>query len=272
MSGRQRALEDEPRVRYECEAGVASVTFDRPEKRNALTFSMQAAFASALDLAAADDSVHAVVVRGNGSTFCAGVDLQEMAERHGEVDFEADAARIREAARHWAKLWELPKPVIVKAHGHCVGWGLEIALNADMLLASTDCRFHFPSIRLGTGLPDSAMAIYHLGPQWAKRLLLTGDAIDGRTAERIGLALVALPEEQLEDEIQALTRSLCEVPLDLLSESKAVLNRAVELMGRDPLQVFSELANATVRRNPRVDAWSRSASSGKSAKTREPKS
>jgi len=260
VSGIQPTLEDEPRVRYGSEAGVANITFDRPEKRNALTFSMQAAFSRALERAAADDSVRAVVLRGNGSAFCAGVDLQEMAEEHGDVDFEADAARIREAAQHWTKIWELPKPVIVKAQGHCVGWGLEIALNADMVLASTDCRFHFPSIRLGTGLPDSAMAIYHLGPQWAKRLLLTGDAIDGRTAERIGLALLALPEEQLEDETQALARSLAEVPLDLLAESKSVLNRAIELMGRSQLQAFSELANATARRNPRVDAWSRSVS------------
>jgi len=250
-------MEEDPRVLYDCEAGVASICFDRPEKRNALTFSMQAAFTAALERAEKDPSVHAVVVRGNGMAFCAGVDLEEMARHHGEVDFEGDAARIREAAAQWAKLWTLRKPVIVRAHGHCVGWGLEIALNADIVLASQDCRFHFPSVRLGTGLPDSAMAIYHLGPQWAKRLLLTGDAIDGRTAERIGLVLLALPEEELDGEIQALTGSLCEVPVDLLGESKAVLNRAVELMGRAGLQEYSELANATSRRQPRVDAWNR---------------
>ena len=270
MSTRPQSLEDDPRIQYTAEAGVANITFDRPEKRNALTFSMQQAFSRALERAAADDAVHAVVLRGNGSAFCAGVDLQEMAEEHGEVDFEADAARIRAAARHWAKIWELPKPVIVKAQGHCVGWGLEIALNADMLLTSTDCRFHFPSIRLGTGLPDSAMAIYHLGPQWAKRLLLTGDAIDGRTAERIGLALLALPEEELEEETRSLAQSLAQVPLDLLAESKSVLNRAIELMGRSQLQDYSELANATARRNPRVDAWSRSVSSRAGAEGSEP--
>jgi enoyl-CoA hydratase len=268
VSEEQPVLENETRIRYGCEAGVATITLDRPEKRNAITFSMQAAFSEALDRAAADDAVHAVVVRGNGSAFCAGVDLEEMAREHGEVDFEADTARIRSAALHWAKIWELPKPVIVRAHGHCVGWGLEIALNADMVLASTDCRFHFPSIRLGTGLPDSAMAIYHLGPQWAKRLLLTGDAIDGHTAERIGLALLALPEDELDGEIETLTRSLCEVPTDLLRESKAVLNRAIELMGRNPLQDFSELSNATARRNPRVDEWSRSVSRDKQSKSR----
>ena len=94
MSTRPQSLEDDPRIQYTAQAGVANITFDRPEKRNALTFSMQQAFSRALERAAADDAVHAVVLRGNGSAFCAGVDLQEMAEEHGEVDFEADAARI----------------------------------------------------------------------------------------------------------------------------------------------------------------------------------
>ncbi|NRA07200.1 MAG: enoyl-CoA hydratase/isomerase family protein [Myxococcales bacterium] len=269
MSESQQALDGDPHVLYGAEEGVATITLDRPEKLNAVTFSMQTAFAKALDRAEADASLHAVVIRGNGRAFCAGVDLEDMARHHGEFGHEADAARIRAAALHWTKLWNLRKPVIVRAHGHCVGWGLEIALNADIVLASEECRFHFPSIRIGTGLPDSAMAIYHLGLQWAKRMLLTGDAIDGRTAERIGLALMALPEARLDDEVEILTRSLCEVPVDLLAESKAVLNRAVELMGRTQLQEFSEISNATARRDPRVDAWNRSVTSQGSRATRD---
>ena len=269
MSESQRPPDDDLHVLYAAEDGVATITLDRPEKLNAVTFSMQAAFSAALDRAETDESLHAVVVRGNGRAFCAGVDLDDMARHHGEFDHEADAARIRDAALHWTRLWNFRKPVIVRAHGHCVGWGLEIALNADIVLASEDCRFHFPSIRIGTGLPDSAMAIYHLGPQWAKRMLLTGDAIDGRTAERIGLVLAALPEADLDAEVEKLTQSLCGVPVDLLAESKAVLNRAVELMGRAELQEFSEVSNATARRHPRVDAWNRNVSSpGSSAPTR----
>src|SRR6478735_4688980 len=84
-----------------------------------------------------------------------------------------------------------------RSHAHCVGWGLEIALHADLVLASHDCTFFFPSVRNGAGLPDSTMAIYHLGIQWAKRLLLTGDAIDGRTAARIGLVVESFAENEL---------------------------------------------------------------------------
>jgi len=75
------------------------------------------------------------------------------------------------------ELGHLPKPVIVKAHGYCVGWGLEIAMHADVVLASHGCQFFFPSVRNGAGLPDSATVVYHVGVQWAKRLLLSGEAI-----------------------------------------------------------------------------------------------
>jgi enoyl-CoA hydratase len=142
-------------------------------------------------------------------------------------------------------LWTLPKPVVVKAHGSCVGWGLEIALHADLVLASHDCTFFFPSVRNGAGLPDSTTAIYHLGVQWTKRLLLTGDAIDGRTAARIGLALESFPESELDDAV------------DSLAQSKAVINRAIDLMGREQLQRFAIEANATARQSPGVAEWSR---------------
>ena len=76
------------------------------------------------------------------------------------------------------------------------------------------------------------MAIYHLGPQWAKRLLLAGDTIDGRTAARIGLVMEALPDDELDGAIDALARRMAALPPDLLAESKRVVNRGVDLMGR----------------------------------------
>ena len=259
---------------------VAYLTLNRPEKLNALTMGLMDELLHAAKAAEADDAVGCVVIQGAGRAFCSGWDLTPPTAKgdtgHGnrapaEMTLREDLDSLNDRSGRWSRLWTLNKPIIVKVQGYCLAGGTDLALNCDLIVAAEEARFGFPAVR-SMGSPSTHMWTYLVGPQWAKRLLLTGDAIDGRTAERIGLALVALPEEQLEDEIEALTRSLCEVPLDLLSESKAVLNRAVELMGRDPLQVFSELANATVRRNPRVDAWSRSASSGKSAKTREPKS
>ena len=247
------------RVRYDVEDGVATITFDRPEKLNAITFAMRDEFVARLDESRADPRAHVVVVKGNGRAFTAGVDIDDRPDLQDPSanTMHDDMAEISRAADQWMHIWTLPKPVVVKAHGHCVGWGLEIALHADMVLASHDCTFFFPSVRNGAGLPDSTMAIYQLGVQWAKRLLLTGDAIDGLTAARIGLVVESFPESELDDAVDSLARRMATLPPELLAQSKSVINRSVELMGRAQLQSFGVEANATARQSPGVAEWSR---------------
>jgi enoyl-CoA hydratase len=246
-------------VRYRVTDRVATITFNRPEKRNAITWAMAEAFAERLADAGASAEVRVVVLDGAGGTFTSGVDVSDRPDLQDPSQTTAaqDEAEISASAARWAQLWSLPKPVIVKARGHCVGWGLEIALYADFVLASHDCQFFFPSVRNGSGLPDSNMAIYHLGPQWSKRLLFTGDAIDGITAARIGLALEAWPDEELDAAVDALAARLAAVPPELVAESKAVLNRAIDLMGRAQLQDYAAHANAVARRSPEAAEWSR---------------
>jgi enoyl-CoA hydratase len=250
---------DDERVRYGVADGVATITFDRPDKLNALTFAMCDAFGARLDEARDDPSVRVVVLKGNGRAFTAGVDIDDRPERQDPSanTLDEDMTEISRAAERWMHLWTLPKPVVVKAHGYCVGWGIEIALHADLVLASHDCSFFFPSVRNGSGLPDSATAIYHLGLQWAKRLLLTGDAIDGRTAARIGLVVESFPEDELDEAVDSLAHRMAALPTELLAQSKAVINKSVELMGRSQLQHFAVEANASARQSADVAEWSR---------------
>ena len=247
------------RVRYDVAEAVATITFDRPDKLNAITFAMRDEFIAHLDEARHDPNVRVVVLKGNGRAFTAGVDLEDSPARQDPSahSLDEDIAEISQAADRWMHLWTLPKPVVVKAHGHCVGWGLEIALHADLVLASHDCTFFFPSVRNGAGLPDSVAAIYQLGVPWAKRLLLTGDAIDGRTAARIGLVVESHPEDELDAAVAALTRRMTLLPPELLAQSKAVVNESIELMGRSRLQQFAIEANAAARQSPGVAAFSR---------------
>jgi enoyl-CoA hydratase len=249
----------EERVRYGVANGVATITFDRPDKLNALTFAMCETFEALLEEARVDPLVRVVVLEGNGRAFTTGVDVDDRPDLQDPSahTMGEDIAEISRAADRWLHLWTLPKPVVVKAHGYCVGWGLEIALHADLVLASHDCSFFFPSVRNGSGLPDSVTAIYHLGIQWAKRLLLTGDAIDGRTAARIGLVLESFADEDLDEAVDSLARRMAALPPELLAQSKAVINKSIELMGRAPLQQFGAEANATARQSPAVAEWSR---------------
>lgn len=229
---------------------IATITFDRPDKLNAITFEMRDRFLERLDAAAADPDVLVVIVKGNGRAFTSGVDVGDRRDLQDPAgrSIEADEAEIAKAASGWERMLTLPKPILVKAHGYCVGWGLEIALHADIVLASRDCQFFYPSVTNGTGLPDSSTTVYHLGPQWSKRLLMAGEIIDGATAERIGLVSEALPADALDAAIEALARRTAAVAPELLAASKRVVNEAVERMGRPALQKLAVKANASARR------------------------
>lgn len=245
-------MESSSRIRYEVEQSIATITFNRPDKLNALTFEMADSFVALVDEAAGDPGVRVVIVQGAGRAFTAGVDMNDHADVQspGGKTYDDDRRDIATAAARWLRLWSFPKPLVVKAHGYCAAWGVEIAMHADIVFASYDCQFFFPSVRNGTGLPDSATTVYHLGPQWAKRLLLTGEAIDGLTAERIGLICQSFPANELDAATHDLARRLAALPPALLTQSKAVINQSVELMGRSSLQSFAERANAIARRDP----------------------
>lgn len=242
----------EDQVRYEIDGAIATIVLNRPDKLNALTFAMADRFVELIDRAGADGAVKVIVVRGEGRAFCAGVDMEDHIDVQSPAgkSLEADRDDIAAAARRFECLWALRKPVIVKAHGYCVAWGLEIAMAADIVLGSHDCQFFFPSVRNGGGLPDSVGAIYHLGLQWAKRLLLTGEAIDGITAERIGLICQSYPAGELDAAVADLARRMSVLPAALLAESKAVINQSLELLGRGALQSFAQDANARARQAP----------------------
>ena len=237
-----------------------TITLNRPEKLNALNPPMREALVAAFKEAERDPNIHVVVLKGNGRAFCVGVDLFDMTELNndpGVKGLRQDSMGIAAAAARWAQIWALQKPVLVQAHGYCVAWGLEIAMFSDIVIAAEDAQFGFPSVRNGTGLPDSSMAIYYLGPQWAKRLLFTGDFIDGKTAERIGMVLKAVPAEHLEAEVNDLAARIATVPVDLLAASKGILNKGIDLMGRRVLQEIAVHSHAIARADPMVSEFGR---------------
>jgi len=204
--------------------------------------------------------VRVVVLKGNGPAFSVGVDLADVmtAERDSTaLGGRLDALQIAEQARLWSVPWDLRKPVIVGAQGYCVAVALEIALRCDLILAAEDAQFGHLSVRNGTGLPECAMDLYHVPPQWAKRLWLTGDLIDGKTAARIGLVLDAVPAGELEGRVNDLAARIASVPLDLLAASKRVLNAAIDRMGRPALQQIAPELNAIARANPAAMEFAR---------------
>lgn len=226
---------------------VNYITLNRPEKRNALSGELQEELSDALRSAEQDPEVGCVVIRGAGPAFCSGFDISPQASgRSGPRsprDIRADINGMRGITSRMSELWNLSKPVIAQVHGYCVAGGTDLAMHCDIIIAAEDARIGFPPVR-AQGCPPTHMWTYLVGPQWAKRMLLTGDFIDGKTAERIGMVLCAVPADQLESEVHSLASRIAMVPHDLLAANKSVCNKAVELMGRSTLQESAREADA----------------------------
>lgn len=262
-------MEPPEHVIYEVENGRARITLNRPEKLNALSFRLQEELSAALWEADNDTRVHAVILRGNGRAFSAGYDLSPMANRRptGDDDpyaavyrgmrtFDDDAWQLERAQRLRMALFDMHKPVIAQVHGYCLAGGTDIAFLCDMVIAAEDATIGFPPARSMGSLPNQ-MWIYSIGPQWTKRLYLTGDTITGAEAAKIGLVLKAVPADFLEAEVEGLADRLAMIDIELLSANKRVVNVALELMGARTMQRLGAENDARAHLAPSVREFAR---------------
>jgi len=180
------------------------------------------------------------VLRGAGPHFCAGADLSEYSSGRGEAyrgrqEIDDDVWRLEQGQRLRMTLFDMHKPVIAQVHGTCIGIGTDLAWLCDMVIVADDALIGFPPTR-DLGTPPGSMWLYHCGPQWAKRLLFTGDSVTGADAAQIGLALKSVPAAQLEAEVMRLADRMGLVDPHLLSANKRLVNLGLELMGARTLQ------------------------------------
>jgi enoyl-CoA hydratase len=242
---------------YEVERGRARITLNRPEKLNALSARLQVELHEALWEADNDTAVHSVILRGAGRAFCAGYDLksghdvkmddqdgygavsriqgQSQNRYRGTSSFDDDAWQLERAQRYRMALFDMHKPVVAQVHGYCVAGGTDIALLSDMIIAADDAKIGFPPARDLGALPNN-LWLYNIGPQWAKRLTMTGDTITGAEAQQLGLVLKAVPLADLENEVEQLADRFALIDPDLLAANKRIINLGLELMGARTLQ------------------------------------
>lgn len=247
----------EPVVLYERHGRIAHVTLNRPQKLNAIDETMPQALRTAVVRANDDDRVHVIVLAGAGRAFCSGYDLEIFAERPRPVsgsqempwDPMVDYRLMAENSACFMSLWRSYKPVICKVHGFAVAGGSDIALCSDVIVMAADAKIGYPPARVW-GCPTTAMWIYRVGAEQAKRLLLTGDLIDGREAVRIGLVSEAVPAEQLDDTVAALAQRMAGVPKNQLMMQKLMVNQAYANMGLETTQMVATLFDGMARHTP----------------------
>ena len=177
-------------LKYAVDDRVATLTLNRPDRLNAITDEMPGEIRRAVEAANTDERVHVIVLNGAGKAFCAGYDLKKYAE--GDAgnrwnqpmpwDPMKDYRGMKANTDHFFSLWRSYKPVICKVHGYAVAGGSDIALCADIVIMAEDAKIGYMPARVW-GCPTTAMWVYRLGAEKAKRMLLTGDTVDGMTAE-----------------------------------------------------------------------------------------
>jgi len=252
-------------VSYEVERGRARIILNRPEKRNAVTGAMSRAIHDLLWEADEDTSVHSVIIKGRGPSFSAGADLSSYRMEDDQPDrsrrsltssIDDDIWQIERGQRANIAPFDVHKPVIAQVQGHCLALGTVIALFCDFIICADDARFGFPPAR-DLGTPPSNMWLYHIGPQWAKRLTMTGDTISGQEAAELGLVLKSVPPGDLEAEVEHLADRLALIDHHLLAANKRIINLGLELMGARTLQRLSAEIDARAHLAPGTAEYTR---------------
>lgn len=231
------------RVTVNVREGVADVRLNRPDKLNALDMAMFEALAETGDAIAADSSVRAVVLSGEGRGFCAGLDFANFAAMSGDTaptggarfkrladDITArEPGRITNLGQQVVHVWrELPQPVVAAVHGHALGGGLQIALGADIRIVAPDATLSVLEIRWGL-VPDmtgTAALIRLAGEDVAKELTFTGRMINGAEAVRLGLATRTADDPRAA--AADLAREIAGHSPDAVRGAKRLLNRAAD--------------------------------------------
>ncbi len=212
-------------VIYSKKDGVATITLNRPEQRNAFNPELVAGFESALADAANDDAVRVLVITGAGQAFCSGGDVKAMAQRFTAPGGLGGRDATTEGVPLYAQVHHFPKPTIAAVNGVAVGGGMEIALACDIRIASDRARFSEAFVR--RGMMPTGGGTYVLprliGIDKACMLIMTGDMVDAREAERIGLVTRTVPHEELEATVAELAEKLAKAaPLAVRAAKQAI--------------------------------------------------
>lgn len=199
--------------------GVAVLTINRPEARNALNQNVRQQLAEHFTALGRDPETRCIVLTGGGSFFAAGADLREIA------DSAPIELHLRNVQRLWGAIAQCPKPVIAAVNGYALGGGCELAMHADIIVAGENARFGQPEIKVGImpGAGGTQRLTRAIGKFQAMKLLLTGLPISGREAFAMGLASEVVPDDQVQARALELARTIAEQPPLAVAQIKEVL-------------------------------------------------
>lgn len=219
-----------PSVLYERHGSVGLITFNRPERMNAMDQAMLIELGLALDQAEADTETGAVVVTGAGKGFSSGFDLKAQAANTPQ-GIEEWRPVLRRDFDTVMRFWNLKKPTIAAVHGPALAGACELAMACDITIAAESATFGEPELKFGAGIVVMLLP-WVVGPKIAKEVILTGeDALGAKRAYEIGMINRVVPDDAYLNEAIATGKRIAAMDRTLVSETKRALNRSFELMG-----------------------------------------
>lgn len=223
--------------------GVGLVTFNQPEKRNAMSMEMWTGLGDILDEFQEDSSVRVVVFTGAGNkAFVSGADISQFEKNRSNADAQKEYDRLTGVGRE--KFNVFPKPIIARIRGFCLGGGLAIAMGTDLRIASSDSQFGIPAARLSVAYaPDSVKRLIDLvGPAHARMILYTARRLDAAEAQRIGLINQMVAEEELNETVLDIARTIADnAPLSVAA-SKLTINEMVKDESKRNMAAIREIS------------------------------
>src|SRR4051794_39166741 len=241
-------------LRTETESGVQSIVLTRADEYNTITPALREELDAALEEADADRDVRVILLRAEGPAFCAGYGLDwstaaqaDEGRRGGRVwDSVGDYRMMLRFVDTYMKLWYASKPTIAAVQGWCIAGGTDLVLCADIVVAGEGASFGYPPARVW-GTPTTAMWVYRMGLERAKRYLLTGDEIKAPEAARIGLILETVPDDELQQHAMAFAKRMAQVPTTQLVMLKMLCNQTAENMGIASTRTLGSLFDGIAR-------------------------
>jgi enoyl-CoA hydratase/carnithine racemase len=225
--------------------GIGMVTFNQPEKHNAVSVEMWQGLADILDDFASDNDVRVVVLTGAGTrAFVSGADISQFERQRANAD--AQRAYDEQTSKGRQKLENFPKPMIAQIRGYCLGGGLGIAMQTDIRIASSDSQFGIPAAKLGIayGFESLRRLVQLVGPAHARMILYTGERIGADEALRIGLVNRIVPAEELESSVAALAQTIANnAPLSVAASKMGIAQVLLDPHDRN-LDVSAQAAAA----------------------------
>jgi len=264
---------------YEVTGRIARITLDRPSRGNGITLDTPRELAACVERADLDPSVHVIALAGNGKGFCGGYDLVQSAERMlderepgfgtgdgtrvegspldpkvtaknhdpGSVwDPVVDYQMMSRNVRGFMSLFHANKPVVCKVHGFCVAGGTDMALCSDLLMIAEDAKIGYPPARVW-GSPTTSVWAFRIGVEKAKRLLFTGDCLNGREAVEWGLATECAPAARLDERFEILLGRIARNPINQLAMMKLLVNQTMLAAGLQQTQVLGTVFDGITR-------------------------